>query len=437
MQGDASTREHKRFSPSQSERFTLCHGSTNLLARVPARPPTHYAIEGTKAHEVLIAGLRNKCRNAIEAHREHSVHCAEDLDTFDNYFYYSIQQGLDYVYDILDEYADADLFLERKVVPPIEVDGAIYDEASGYCDIAISIRSIRKLFVIDYKHGAGIAKAVIGNSQVKQYALGFLYGGDFAISAADFDRVVLVIIQPRAFHPDGSPREYECTPYEIYEYLDELNAAIKANLDPSAALTPGDDQCRFCDAATVCPAREAKALSVVGDMYKQIEQISGKILPPPQQLSVDRLTFISMHGDMLRQWLNDIDAHCLELAKSGVHLPGRKLVEVMARRKWYGDPAEVAEQLSKLAGVPTGSVMELQLIPITQAEKLVVDAYKARVGRGGKKQAAEEGKRAMAFLTLKQSSGNLTLVDEDDPRPAVNRADQTFGQIAGAVTPPT
>jgi hypothetical protein len=36
---------------------------------------------------------------------------------------------------------------------------------------------------------------------------------------------------------------------------------------------------------------------------------------------------------------------------------------------------------------------------------------------------------AFSFLTLKQSSGNLTLVPDADARPAVNRAQTLFGGV--------
>jgi hypothetical protein len=50
------------------------------------------------------------------------------------------------------------------------------------------------------------------------------------------------------------------------------------------------------------------------------------------------------------------------------------------------------------------------LVPLTTAEKLVVEAYKKRAGRGQKKKAAEDARQSFAFLTLKETSGTLTLV---------------------------
>jgi hypothetical protein len=71
---------------------------------------------------------------------------------------------------------------------------------------------------------------------------------------------------------------------------------------------------------------------------------------------------------------------------------------------------------------------------LTTAEKLVVEAFKKRAGPRGKRKAAEEAKRAFASLTLKQSSGKLTLANENDPRQAVSV--NGFQQLPMIAPPP-
>lgn len=438
MSGHAQ-REHRRFSPSQSERFRVCYGSTNLLARVPAMPSSEYAIEGTKAHEILQVALENGVRRAMEAHKEYSSLCMEDLNTPYNFFYYSIQVALNHIYAILDEHPDAVLFVERFVNPPVE---SAPGEAGGYCDVIIFVPSKRLLYVMDYKHGAGITKAVIGNTQIMQYANGVLFEDDPVVNPDDVDTVVMTIMQPRAFHPDGAIREYEMTPAELYLDLLDLDDHIAENMKPNAPLIPDDggkttDHCRFCDARTICPAREALAVKAVGNQFKTIPEIRKPDLPVAATLDIDRLAYISLHAPMLRKFLDDVDAQIETLIKNGYHVPGKKLVEVHARRQWYGEIDDVAKKVASLAGVPLDDVYEKKIIPITNAEKLVVEAFKRRAGRGRKNKAAEEARQALAFLTLKQSSGNLTVVDDDDPRPPVNRAVTAFGQISAALPAPT
>lgn len=433
-------RVHRKYSPSQAERVFGCHGSTNLLARVPARPPSVYAEEGTDAHEVVDAALKNSIRDAKEAHRGYSTVFAKDLDDGTNEFYLSVQIMLDHVYSIIDAYPDAVTWFETFVDPPLE---AAPGEAGGYCDVCIYVPSIRTLFVIDYKHGAGVAKAAKGNKQIFQYAGGFLFGENPKVDANTVSSVVLTIVQPRAYHEEGIVREHEVTPYEVFEYLEDLNEVVTKSEKPDAPLTPDDnglttDHCRFCDARTVCPAREAAALKVANSAFAQIGDVRTPDLPAPNSLDLQRLGLIRFHSGTLRKWLDDVDAHCEELMRQGFDVPGAKLVEVNPRRKWYGSEEEVAEKLAAMIGLDdTSSLFRTSLIPITSAEKLVTEAYKRRVGRGRKKKAAENGKQAFAYLTLKQTSGNLVVVDESDPRPAVNKSQQAFGQVQGILPPPT
>lgn len=443
-------RTHRRYSPSQSERNDLCRGSNNLLARVPVRPTSPYAQEGTDAHTVFEAALKANCRDAKEAHDLLTV-LPDTLDDGTNDFHLSIQIALNHVYSILDAYPDAQMWIETYVDPPLE---AAPGEAGGYCDVGIFVPSIRTLYVIDYKHGAGVAKAVKGNRQAMQYGAGFLYEENSKVDPDAVDSVVLCIIQPRAFHEDGIIREEEVTPFRLWEYLEELEEIVTDCERPDAPLTPGTEQCRFCDARTLCPAREAVALQVASATFSQITDVRAPDVPDVRSLDIERLSRIRFHAPMLRKFLDDVDTHCDELARGGHHVPGAKLVETQAKRKYYGSDEDVARKLAAMIGdrnaeeamnayeavlkqYPVlGNLFQQKLVTITQAEKLVVEAYKQRVGRGRKKKAAEEARQAFAFLTLKQSSGNLVLVDEDDARPAVNKAQNTFNQVAGVLSPP-
>lgn len=422
-------RVHKRFSPSQAERFFACHGSTNLLARVSVREESKWAKEGTDAHYVLEHALRNGFRRAKEAHDDSDLWMFP-LNTNDNYFYFSVQVALDYVYSILDEYPDAEMSLEQEVnVPCPSAPG----EADGYNDIRIWIPNIKLLYVIDFKHGAGITKAAFGNKQLLQYGAGIVYH-----MAEKPEQTILTIIQPRAFHPDGATREYEVTEFDLLNYLDEMDQAIAANLREDAVLTVDDngrttDHCRFCDAKTICPARETKALAVANNAFRTVYDVKAPMLPTINEIDIDRLGFIRMYGPLLRKWLDDVDQHILELAKAGHHIPGTKLVEAQAKRQWYGDLDDVAKRLAALIGKPVDEVMSKKLIGIGDAEKLVVEAFKNRVGRGKKAQAAEAAKKTFAYFTLKQSSGALTLADETDPRPAIDRS-SGFSQIVAATS---
>lgn len=432
-------RVHRKYSPSQAERFLACYGSTNLLKRVRARPSSPYAIEGTKAHEVLEAALLNGVRDAKTAHLEYSALCCEDLNTHENLFYFAIDMALNHIYSLLDEYPDAVLFTERFVDTPSEVAPG---ETGGYCDVAVWVPSIATLFVIDYKHGAGIAKSAKDNPQPLQYAAGFMFQDNPLVDPSLVDTVVLVIIQPRAYHFLGPVREHELTPYEVYEYLSVMDEAIAENEKPNAPLVPDDngkttDHCRFCDANAECPAREALAFKAVVPTFRTVKDIAPPTIPFAYDLDQERLAYIAQMAPLIRSFLDDVDKRVDELLRDGHYVRGKKLVIAADRRKYYGDEEDIAKKAAALIGCDVDKVMQKKLLPITTLEKMIVESFKKRVGRGRKKQAAAEAAQSFAFLTLKQSSGNLVVADEDDPRPAQNNTKSAFGQIAGLLPPPT
>lgn len=421
-------RKHKKYSPSSMERHELCPGSGKLLERVPARKDSVYSVEGMKAHTVLQDALMNRVRNAREAHSDYSSLC---METFNDDFFTSIQVCLDYVYELLNANPDAEMWVEEFVDPPSE---AAPGETGGFCDICIWIPSVRTLIVIDYKHGAGVTKAAVGNNQPMQYAAGFLYGEPAFVDPAQVDRVCVAIVQPRAYHADGEIREHWVTPYEVYEYLDKMDNIIRAAQAPDAPLVPGETQCKFCAANTTCPAREARALAAVSTQFRTVHDIKAPDMPNIGALTPAELSFRGQLVPILKQWCNDIMKAIDEAQTTGIHIPGFKLVETEARRSWYGNADEIAVKLAALADKPVDTFYRpRELITITDAEALVKAAFRARAPRGGKNKASEEAGRATAYLTLRQSSGALKSVPEDDPAPAVRPKSNAFAQIAGVL----
>lgn len=436
----SADRKHRRYSPSQMERLAACPGSDKATVGVVRRDSV-WSVEGTLAHSILQTALENRVRDARVAHLEHSMYCMTELDEAYggqySYFYYSVQTCLDYVFDILDDNPHAVMWIETFVDPPSEVAPG---ETGGYCDICIYDPMTGWLWVIDFKHGAGVAKAARGNKQLKQYGAGFLYDPNSPMYGKDVSNVRLVIVQPRAFHVEGDIRYADHTAYSLYEYLDEMDKIVAACQSPTAPLIPEDlsdkhttRQCQFCPINTTCPAREAHALQRIDATLHTVGDALATKLPVVQNLDVERLEYLAQHFDTLRAWMKSVENRLYELAREGHPLTRHKLVEAQARRRWYGDADYVATQLAALTGLPASEFYTMTLGNITDIEKVVVKAYKERAPRGHKKDAAEDAKKAMAYLTLKDTSGNLTLVSVDDARPAVDRASVAFQNVGAAL----
>lgn len=429
-------RKHAPYPASSAERLALCPGSKRMEDAVPPRAESIYAKRGTLAHYIMEVAFDNGEREAASA----VVFCDPRMFayaevTIGDKEYDSIvagvQEALDYVYEILDTYPDAQLLTEQRLhFPSLHAP----DDVWGTGDILIFVPSLAWLIVADYKNGVG-AVEVQGNRQLLRY------GTSAVLNNVQHGvlHVRLVVIQPNAFHPHGNIRHWDLTFDEVLDWACALDAEIERSQAHDAPLVPGEKQCHYCNAATTCPALEARALSVVGSTFASVKDIPGVQLPRPQDMPVDRLAYILDAKDMLEDWLGEVEKHAFELARQGYTVPGRKLVEAQAKRRWYGDTDIVAQQLVDLMGPykseedkakALDTVMPRKLIGITDADKLVARAFKARRKKSEAKQAAEEAAQALAFLTLKESSGNVSLVPVTDARPAVNLGATQFNTVA-------
>lgn len=423
---DHALRKHAKYGASSAYRWMVCPGSVALAGRAPYTPPSKWALDGTDAHELLDYALKNKYWDAREASIM-AGRIAKDTHPDAGERLEAVQVALDYVADLLASYDDAVLYVEHPFQFPSAIDP---DNAYGTCDICIHIPSLSLLYVIDYKHGVGKTVEVEENKQGLYYATGAVIGS----GNLDADVINIVIIQPRSFHSRGRVREYAVTRERLKAFVDEVDDAILASLDPHAPLVPGD-HCDWCPANLTCPAREARAVKALGANFKTVKEIVQ--LPDAARLPVDRLVYIKQSKRMLWQFLEDVDDALYQHAMAGNIVPGYKLVEAQARRQWFGKPEEVALKLMRLANTKDMDVIfPRTLLGITKADEIVTKAFRDAAPRGKKKQAAEDATVALAALTLKQSSGNLVLVENTDGRPAINRAAEAFGSVV-ALPPPS
>lgn len=430
-------RSHAKYGMSSLYRYSVCFGSVRLSEAAPKRPPTSYAVDGTEAHELLDYAFKNGIWDAYAASVSRGT-VAHDTHPDREDRLAACQDMLDYVSDIMAAYDDAVLYVEH----PFEFPSFITDEAWGTCDIVIHIPSFRLVYVIDYKHGAGEAIDVFTpkmgpNKQAMGYGTGAVCGSGHL----DVDTAMLVIVQPRAFHPYGRIREHAVSREQMEDFVLEVDGYIAKCEDPNAPLVPYDgknndrDHCKWCPANLICPAREAKALSVVSNTFKTVKDVRVDQFVPPAAVGMDRVAYVLAAKPYVMQWFKDYEDFAYEHAMSGGHVPDHKIVEAQARRRWDGNELELAHQLMALAkldpNVPEDwdKVYPRKLITITEADKLVGKAFKATARKGAKKKAAEDATVALSALTIKESSGNLVLVDATDPRPAADRAAIAFKSV--------
>ena len=412
-------RSHAKYSASNAHRVLRCPGQVALSATVPPTPDSAEAIEGERAHELLERSLTGDVNWRRDADTEMIAAVEVVLDWLEGL---AIERGSHLVVQVEQPFR-----FPQDVVPP--------EDAAGIADIMVQDHHAREAWSVDFKYGAGVAVEAVRNPQLLFNATGRLWRQPFTRGHA-------VVIQPRIpHHPQGVIRTWSFGPLEIAEFQAEMEHAIRLaemadyvahNADTFATtLNPGA-WCRFCPAEVVCPARESRALALAfGNKPPAPHQIDDATLPVPAALGLDRVAHIVRHADMLRGWLSSVEKFAQQQAMSGVAIPGHKLVEAQARRRWHGAREAVAESLMALSGYALGldDVMPRELLDITKADALLVEHARAQAPRGQKQIAAHDMKAKLAFLTLKITSGNLVLVPDTDARPAVDRASVAFAGV--------
>jgi hypothetical protein len=403
---------HATYSGSGIHRLLAgCYGAVRLARTVPPPPPTTWQEEGTAAHAELERRLNGQWPSHFEGSRP------------------GVDMALAYINNLpIPPHGWNMAIGEERVIFPQSIVPAM--ECSGTLDVMVV--SGRRAWIIDYKHGAGEHVEVEENAQLMFYAWAALHS-----RLADFDEITLVIIQPNCSM--GEPiREYRTNALELFEFSLAVQHAIEQAERLHAPLLPGD-HCKFCPAAPNCDARERSAIAVMsGGAAEKVRDWQPASLPKPQDLDLGRLGEIVTKAPAIRSWLKSVEDYAEARALAGeIEVPGAKVVEAPARRKWLGAESVAAEALRDLIA---GSediydealerVMPRKLIGITEAEKLVVEAATRGIeGLAEKRAAIAKAKEAFSALTVKESSGALSLVPLSDPRPPVNRAAKHFGGV--------
>lgn len=250
--------EHSPLGASSAERWMNCPGSVTLISALKASPDyveddPDYRRDGTQAHAL-------------------AAHCLEaDIDAWERdetqfpeltaEMLGAVQEYLDFV-----RQQEGKRYIEQRVHAP-----AFHADMYGTLDCVLHAGG-GPVHFIDYKHGAGVVVDAERNPQLMYYAFGWLCAGNLiSLEGA----VKLTIVQPRAFHPDGTIRTWETTVGEIRRWAEEeLRPAMDATAD--ADYLDMGQHCRFCPAKLVCPAFEGlarRALSGVRISYDEAQQL--------------------------------------------------------------------------------------------------------------------------------------------------------------------
>jgi len=349
---------------STAKRVIACPGSVALVQKMPPKPSSSYADEGTLLHHVIAAVLETgKPPEEFLGTFYNGIELTEDR----------LERKLLPALAALDE-IDPDKTMEFDVEKVVGFGDAI-PGVFGSADLVgrIGDRGI----LVDWKFGDGVAVEAEENPQAMFYIAAALHTTATRWAFRDVEAIDVYIVQPPFV------KKWTTDLARIKRFEADLILAVRASEQPDAPLATGD-HCRWCAAKSVCP--------LVTGAVARAERTALKTI------NVDDLAAALDRVELLEGWIKDAKELAQTLLENGTDVPGYKLVAKRATRQW-GSEAAALTALTE-AGCSAQELTELK--SPAQVEK-VLKKHKIDMPEG---------------LITAVSSGN-TLASADDPRPAV------------------
>jgi CRISPR/Cas system-associated exonuclease Cas4 (RecB family) len=350
---------------STAKRVMNCPGSVALCAKMPPKPSSKYADEGTLLHNVMDLILTtNQTPESFVGMEYKDIKLTQEL--IEDKVYPALQ-----LLDQVDPKKEMEYATETRVGF-----GDYLPDVFGSTDLLGRIGS--RAIILDWKFGSGVAVDAEENPQLMFYAAAAMRTKESQWVFEGATEIECIIVQPPEI------KRWVTTPERIKAFENELKVAVQIAQKPNAPLENGD-HCRWCAAKPVCP--------------KMTGAVDRAIKSQIEALDVVHIGGYLKNADMLEQWITDLRALAHQVLESGKEVPGWKLVAKRATRQWVDEELAAKELMNDLS---PDELYTKKLLSPAQAEKLL------------KKQKKE----LPASHVVAISSGS-TLAPVDDPRPAV------------------
>ena len=363
---------------STAKRVIACPGSVALVDQMPPKPSSSYADKGTLLHDTIADVLDGKGTPESYLGRKHNdAVLTEDL----------LERKLLPALAALDE-IDPNGEMEYATESRVGF-GDLLPGVFGSTDLLGRIGD--RAIVLDWKFGDGVAVEVEENAQLLFYAAAAMRTQTTKWVFFGATEVELIIVQP------PYTKRWVTTNERILQFEAELVAAVKRAAQPDAPLASGD-HCKWCAAKPVCPL-----------MTGAIDRLTRAKI---DALPVDQIAHYLDQIPMVESFLKDLQQLAHQMLEDGKTIPGWKLVNKRATRRWI-DEARTVAALSD-AGVD-----------VWEDPKVVSPAVAEKALKKLKKELP-------ADLVVAVSTGS-TLAPESDPRPAVLQIGQTLSKAMAKI----
>jgi len=397
---------HSRLAPSGASCWTVCTAQPSYCRANTDKikdTDTDYSKEGVIAHD-WNAKVLNGLADLSEVPDAFRPHVAD---------YVAFAERLKEPGDVV--------FVESKV--PLYY----LPQDKGTVDYALV--SEKRIYVLDYKHGAGVVVEARNNKQLAIYARSLIEelqsSGLYEFTPELL--VTITIFQPRT-HTGDKVKVWAVSLCDLVKFTDEIGRIAKLILDNETEANPwpvefkpGDDTCQFCDAKKFCEARarwraEPIPFDVLGTFTKEDIEDNALACLEPEQIA--RLV---LNRKGIIKWLEEIAEGAQQRMETGEEIPGLKLVQGKEGNRAWVDEAAADTLVSKFLPAKE-RYTEPKLKSVAQMEKLLAP-HEAEFSTRFKNRFAE---------LVTRPAGGLTLVAADDPRPsAAVKATEVFTVVSG------
>lgn len=375
---------HAKLSPSSAKIWMSCPGMVRLAAGIEDKGSI-FAAEGTAAHTLAEQCLLHEDGSLNARARTHVGDTVEDFEVTEE-MADAVQVYLDYIGE--NTIRGDEIKIEERL--------RYNDDIWGTADYVRYRPKTQELLVADYKHGSGVYVDVFENPQAMTYAL----MAAKALGNRGVSIITLAIIQPRC--GTQAVREWHIGPAELLDWEEQIIAAHNAVLEKDAKLVPGD-HCKWCKAAAICPALHDLANEAAKNDFSVVEHGDDG---DAEVLQAGKLAEKLADLPALEKYIKAVREAAYKTAIHGTEIPGHKLVKKQPRRKWRSE-SETIEALQDY-GLERDDILTNKIKSPSQIEKVIGTSNKSDI----------------EDLWVKESSG-VTLVGDDDRRPAIIPGDAT------------
>lgn len=344
---------HAFLSPSKHVQWSLCPGSRALEELAGFQDSSSPdAVYGTHAHSLAAAILTN----------DPNPPAPVDDEMLEGVMVY-----VEAVRERVAHYERSGAVVSLMVELPLDVSLVTGEAgAQGTADVVIiaQFKEGAVLEVRDLKFGVGEPVDVIGNGQLKIYAL----AAYFMLSMAyDFTEIHTVIHQPRRI--TEAQEAPPLTPAQLQEFAVEVmvQAQLALALRGDAAmasqyLNPGAKQCRWCTITATCPAYTKMIESQVLNDFQKVPDPA--LIAPHEELArrMDQV-------ELVEHWCKAIRKEVYKRLLSGQPVGDYTLYEGKRGNRKFANETLAKQLLTTMYGARVLS--DPELMTATQVEKAI------------------------------------------------------------------